>query len=154
MRNIAENIIRSYLFFKTTVHINDSLFILYVLNKWFLKNSYIFNWKVIALQYYVGFCHIIAWTSHRFPSSWTSVWPPTPSHSSRLLQSPSLSSLSHTGNSHWLSVLHIAVCIFPCYSLHLSHLLLPPPLPHVHKSVLYTCVSIATLQIDSSVPSS
>ena len=35
--------------------------------------------------------------------------PPTPSHPSRLLQSPHLSSLSHTANSHWLSILHTIV---------------------------------------------
>ena len=44
-------------------------------------------------------------------------------------------------------------CIFPsCYSLRTSHPLLPPhPSSHVRKSVLYVCVSIAALQIGSSV---
>ena len=51
-----------------------------------------------------------------FPS-WTSLPPPTPSHPSRLLQSPGLLSLSHEANSHWLSILHMAMCMFPCYSL-------------------------------------
>ena len=37
------------------------------------------------------------------------------------------------------------------YSLHLSHPLLPAS--HANKSVLYICVSIAALQIGSSVPS-
>ena len=41
------------------------------------------------------------------PPSWTS----TPSHPSRLLQSLGLSSLSHTANSHWLSILHMVVHI-------------------------------------------
>ena len=39
--------------------------------------------------------------------------PPT-SHPSRLLQSPGLSSLSHTANFHWLSVLHMVVYMLPC----------------------------------------
>ena len=52
-------------------------------------------------------------TSHPFPPC-------------RLLQSPSLSSLSHTANSHWLSILHMVVYMLLCYSLHSSHLLLPP----------------------------
>ena len=51
-----------------------------------------------------------------FPS-WTSLPPPTPSHPSRLLQSPGLLSLSHEANSHWLSILHMVMCMFPCYSL-------------------------------------
>ena len=36
--------------------------------------------------------------------------------------------------------------MFPGYSLHTSHLLLPPPyLCHVHKSGPYVCVSTAAL---------
>ena len=34
---------------------------------------------------------------------------PSPSHPSRLSQSPCLSSLSHTANSHWLLILHIVL---------------------------------------------
>ena len=55
--------------------------------------------------------------------------PPTPSYPSRLLQSPSLSSLSHRANSHWLSIRHMAVDMFPRYSLHSSYPLLHSPLP-------------------------
>ena len=62
-----------------------------------------------------------------------------------LSQRPCLSSLSHTANSHWLSV--ILYCKFLCYSLHTSPLL-PPLLP---PSVLYVCFSIAALKINSSV---
>ena len=80
-------------------------------------------------------------TSHPFPPS-------------RLLRSPSLSSLSHTANSHWLSILHMVVYMLPFYFIHSSHPLLPPPpRAHVHKSVLYVCISIA-LQTGSLVPSS
>ena len=38
--------------------------------------------------------------------------PPTPSHPSRLLQSTCFSSLSHTSNSHWLSILYMMECMF------------------------------------------
>ena len=41
--------------------------------------------------------------------------------------------------------------MFSCYSLHTSHPLLPSF--SVCKSVLYVCFSIATLKINSSVPS-
>ena len=70
-----------------------------------------------------------------FPPSWMSLSPPIPSYPSRMSQRTGLSSLSHTTNSHWLSVFHMVVYMFPWYSLHSSHLLLPPQ-PHVHKSPL------------------
>ena len=35
---------------------------------------------------------------------------------------------------------YIWLCMFPCYSFHTSHLLLPPLLRCVRKSVLYVCV--------------
>ena len=46
---------------------------------------------------------------HMSPPSWTSPIPPYPSHPSRLLQSPGLSSLSHTANSHGLSILRMVM---------------------------------------------
>ena len=52
-----------------------------------------------------------------FPPSWISLPLPSPSHPSRLLQSPSLSSLSHKAKSHCLSILHMVI--------HVSMLLSP-----------------------------
>ena len=46
-------------------------------------------------------------------------------------------------------VLHMVVYICQSYSPSLSH---PFLTSHVHKSVLYVCISIPALQIDSSVP--
>ena len=74
----------------------------------------------------------------------------TASHPSRLSQSPSLSSLSHTANSHWLSILHMLVYMFSCYCLHATLSILPPspscsrplvssPL-RAHKSALHVCL--------------
>ena len=94
----------------------------------FLK-PFILNRKIIALEYWFDFCQISVWISYRSPPSWISLLPPIISHPSRLLQSPSLSSMSHTANSHWLSIRHMAVDMFPCYSLHSSYPLLPSPLP-------------------------
>ena len=92
------------------------------------KNFLIFNWRIIALQHCVGLCY----TSSCISQSCTYVpsllnLPPTstPSHSSRLSQSPRLSSLSHTANSHGLSILHMVACIFQYYFLHSFHPLLP-----------------------------
>ena len=41
----------------------------------------------------------------------------SPSHPSRLIQSPCLSFLSQTANSHWLSMLHMVTCI--CFNMFL-----------------------------------
>ena len=59
------------------------------------------------------------------PPSWTSFPFPSPSHLSRLLQSPGLSSLNHTSNSHQLPVLHMYVSMLlinyfnlnPCFRI-------------------------------------
>ena len=94
------------------------------------------------------FCRTSTTISHRFtrvpsPPNLPPISLPTLLFS--LSQRPCLSSLSHTANSHWLSV--ILYCKFLCYSLHTSPLL-PPLLP---PSVLYVCFSIAALKINSSV---
>ena len=86
---------------------------------------------------------------HRYthvPSLLTFLPPPTPLGCHRAL---GLSSLCETANSHWLSTLHMVVYFFQCSSLNLSHPLLPQC---VCKSALYICISVAPLQIDSSVP--
>ena len=65
--------------------------------------------------------HESAIGTHMSPRSGTSLPPPTLSHPPRLSQSPGLSFLSHTENSHWLSVLHVVVCnMLPCYSPFIS----------------------------------
>ena len=96
-----------------------------------------FNWRIIALQYSLVSTkhqHESAIGIHMSPPTWISLPPPSPPHPSRLLPSPSLSSLSQTTDSHWLSVLHMVGYV--------SMLLSPynPPSPslpsHVHESVL------------------
>ena len=109
-----------------------------------LKKLFIFKWRVIALQCCAGFIqkHQAATSVHMSPSSLTSQPPPTPSHLSRLSQSPRLSPFCYTANSHFLSSLGLAMYMFPCSSVSSSHLLM---------SVLYVCISIATLKIGSSM---
>ena len=86
------------------------------------------------------------------PCSWIFLPRPTHSHLSRLLQSPSLSSLSHTANSQWLSIYKCwYTCIHAALSIHATLSLLFPTL--VRKSVLYVCISIAATWTDSSDPS-
>ena len=79
--------------------------------------------------------------------TWTSLPPPSPSHSSRLLLNPGLSSLV-IQQIPTDTLFYTWQYVFPCNSLHSSHPLLPPHSPsHVPKSVLNVCVSIAALQI-------
>ena len=48
--------------------------------------------------------------------------------------------MHHTTNSHWLSILHMVIYMFPCCSLNSSH----PLFPHcVHTSAVYVRVSVA-----------
>ena len=58
----------------------------------FLKLFYFFfNWRIITLQYGVSFCHTLTWVSYRdtcVPSLLNFPPSPTPSHTSRLSQSP------------------------------------------------------------------
>ena len=83
--------------------------------KWTHFLKFIFNWSLISLQYFIGFFHTsheLAIGIHMSPPSRTSVPPPTPSYPSRLSQNTHLSSLSHTADFHWLSVLHMVVYMF------------------------------------------
>ena len=57
--------------------------------------------------------------THMFPPSWASFPPPSSSHPSRLLQSSGVSSLSHTANSHWLSILHTVMYVSTLLSRYL-----------------------------------
>ena len=55
------------------------LFFFYICNAFILfihifLNLFIFNWRIIALQYYVGFCHTSTWISHRYTSKQLISW--------------------------------------------------------------------------------
>ena len=108
-----------------------------------------FNWRKIALQHCIGFCCITMQISHNYTYLSLSRLPHLPpSHSFRLLQNARMGSLCYIVTCHQLSILHVIVYICQSYFLHLSHFFL---LPLHHKSVLYVCVSISSLQIGSSI---
>ena len=75
------------------------------LMRWpFFKKLIYFYWRIIALQNFAVFCQTSTW----IPPFWNlpiSLHIPPP----RLIQSPCLSFLSHTANSHRLSILHIVM---------------------------------------------
>ena len=91
-----------------------------------------FNWRLITLQYYGGFCHTLTWISHGF----TCVpHPEPPSHLPPHhipLGHPSAPALSTCFMHHtWTGdVSHMIIYMFQCYSLRSSH---PHPLPQSPK---------------------
>ena len=94
----------------------------------------IFNQRVIALQYCVGFCHVSTWISH-----WHMYVP------SLLIHPPWVIWQIPTGFFAYGDV-YVSMLLFPS--------VLPSPSPFVSTSLFcFVFVSIAALQIDSSVPS-
>ena len=101
-------------------------------------NLFIFNWRIIALHYCVGFCqHESAIGIVRMlPPSWTSLPPPSPSHPSRLSRSTGLNSLCHRANLHWLSNV---TCGNVYVSVLLTALIPPSPPCPVPTSLVSVC---------------
>ena len=132
-------------------------FFLVVLLIYFFK--FIFNWRIIALQYCVDYCHISAWIGHKYiyVRSLLNLPPPL-----QVVTERGLSSLHHIANSPSISSLPMAMHGFMlwCYSLNPSHLLhsfndsslylsIPNPTSPLptgnHLSVLCICESVSVL---------
>ena len=102
---------------------------------------FFFNWRIIAFQCCVGFCHTSVWISHKY--TYVASRPPP-----RLSQSTGFSSLCYMAVSHQLSILQV---VYIYFSATLSiHPMFSFP-RFIYKSVLYVCISIPALQIGSSV---
>ena len=87
---------------------------------WFFFKFCFINWRIIALQYCDGFCHVSTWISHRYTyvSSLLNLPPhPTPLGCHRAL---GLGSLCRTANSHWLSILHMVMYTYMTLKVHCS----------------------------------
>ena len=118
---------------------------------------FFFNWRLITLQYFSGFCHTWTWISHTHgcicdphPEPPTPL--PSPSHPSGLSQC--------TGFQCPVSCIKLGLVIYFTYvNIHVSMLFFQiiPPLPSPTESkslyVLYICVSFAVSHIRSSLPS-
>ena len=86
--------------------------------------SFFFNWRLITLQYFSGFCHTLTWISHGYTCV---LHPEPPTHLPHPIpqgchSAPALSALFHASNLHWSSILHMVVYMFQCYSLKSSPL--------------------------------
>ena len=85
---------------------------------------YLFNLRLITLQYCSGFCYTLTWISHGY----TFVPHPISQGSPSTL---ALSALSHASNLDWQSISHMLIYMFQCYSLKSSHPHLLPQSPNV-----------------------
>ena len=129
-------------------------FITYVIKLIFFHSKegfYFFNCRIIALQYCVSFCHTSAWIGHGdLPPLECLSHPPhhrTPPGCDRAL---GLSCLHPTARSHGLSILHVVMYMFRCYSFNLSLPLLPELCP---QACSLRRVSTAALQMGSTASS-
>ena len=106
---------------------------------WTIREAHVIGFflggEIITLQYCDDFLPYINMNRPSAPPSWPHL-PPHPIHLG-CHRALALGSLRHTANSHWLSVLHMAMCVFHCYSLKSSHFLFPPLFPKVCSLCLY-----------------
>ena len=95
-------------------------------------HTHIFNWRIIALEYCVSFCHISTWISHRhtYIPSLLNLSPT--SHHSRLAQGSGLISVHHIENSHRLSSFTYG---YVYVSMLLSQFVPPSPPPPMSLSL-------------------
>ena len=92
--------------------------------------SFVFNWRIMALQCCIGFCHTSPWVSHRYTYDPSLVNPPpTSPHPLACCRAPGLSSLRRAANPHCWSTLPTVMYMFQRYSSSLSLPLLPPLCP-------------------------
>ena len=105
-----------------------------------LKYKFIyFNWRLITLQYCIGFAihwHESAMGVHVFPILNSSHLPPLPipqDHPS----APAPSTLSHALNLDWRFISHMIMYMFQCHSPKPSH---PCPLPQSPNDCLHLCL--------------
>ena len=104
--------------------------------------KFIFNWRIIVLQYCVGFCHTSVWISHRpthvsfllnLPATFHPILIPLGCH-----KAPDLSYLHYVANSHWLSIL--------CMVIYVAILLsICPPSPTVSTNLSSMSASLLLL---------
>ena len=106
---------------------------------------FIFNWRIITLQYCDGFCHTSTWISHRHTHVPSLLNLPPYSMPLGCHRAPALDFLCHAANSHWLSILHMA--------MYMSQVIPPSPSPTMILCLHLLCCTvsriISTIFLDS-----
>ena len=100
-----------------------------------------FNWRLITLQYWGGFCHILTWVSHGctcVPHPEPSSHHPPPPIPMGCPSALALSALFHALNLDWSSISHMVLYMIQCYFLKSSHPLFLPQSPKVWS--LHLCL--------------
>ena len=115
----------------------------------FFKFKFIyFNWRLITLQYCIGFAihqHESATGVHVFPILNTPSYLPPCTIPLGHPRAPAPSILYPASNLHLYGIIHVSVPF--------SQIIPPSSSPRVQKTVLYICVSFAVLQTGLSLPS-
>ena len=107
-----------------------------------------FNWRIIALQCWVGFCLTATRISHNYMFEYIptllNLPPTTPHPTPKLSQNTRPGSLYYIAASHWLSILHMVVYVAQCFFLNSSHPLLPPLCPQIRSLHLHLHLSVTS----------
>ena len=117
-----------------------------------VRTSFCFIWRIIALQCCVGFCHTMMQISHIYVYIYPlpPEPPPTPAIPPLQVITGGQAGLLMLYSSFSLTRLHMAGYTYQCYSLNLSHPLLPPLYPEVcDLSLFLTDSFISTIFLDS-----
>ena len=117
------------------IYLEKSLFF------FFLRRIYLFNWRIITLQYCDVFAihrHELAMDEHVSPI--LNPLPHLPPHPIPLSwpRPPALSALLHALNLHWSSMLHMVIYVPMLF----SQIIPPSPSPTQSKSLFFTPVSL------------
>ena len=102
-----------------------------------------FSWRIIAIQYCISFCHTSTWISfmlegiHMFPLEHSFHVPPHPTLLS-CQRALGLSTLCHTENFHQLSILHMVMYMFQCYSFNCPS----PTILHCAQKSVNLCLDV------------
>ena len=134
----TRKIIMIYLYVLPSHHLIETLLPYFLL---FFVKLFFFNWKIISLQYFGDYCHVLTWITHGcscVTPSWTCP-PPSPSHHSGLFQS--------TGFMCPVSCLELALVIYFTYcniyvSMVFSQITPPSPSPTEYENLFFTSVSL------------
>ena len=112
--------------------------------------SLFFNWRKIILQYCDGFCHTTMPISHNYTCHLPLELPFSPPNPPLQVSAGCQAGLPVLYSNFSQAIYsHMVVYTSRCYFFQLSHSLLLPLCP---QSILYICISIASLQIGSSIP--